>query len=78
MSSDKTYLFRCPVCRKIFKADEPGEPCCTGPSEMRDDHELTVMLLVSVTHPDCRYSADIALATAERRAAGPLLLPGRL
>jgi hypothetical protein len=38
-----TYIFRCPVCSKLFKMDEPGEPVCTGPSEMRDDHPHTVM-----------------------------------
>lgn len=65
----RTYLFGCPVCHKLFKADEPGEPCCTGPSEMRDDHELTVMHLVRVD------DVDVHPEKAKKRADGPLLLP---
>lgn len=63
------YTFRCPVCGKDFRSDEPGEPCCTGPSETRDDHEMTVMRLHSVGY------REIAPAYAEQRAGGVLLTP---
>lgn len=65
-----TYIFDCPMCSKRFKSDEPGEPCCTGPSESRDDHPMEVMRLVSV---DYRQVAPIF---SERRATGVLLMPG--
>lgn len=64
----KTYVFTCPVCRKTFCNDEPGEPCCTGPSETRHDHDLTVMHLLRVDR------VDVHPVAAARRAAGPLLL----
>lgn len=68
----RVYTFRCPECRKFFRAEEPGEPCCTGPSEMRDDHPMEVMRLVSVddveVHPDY----------AEARVVGPLKMPVEL
>ncbi len=64
-----TYVFICPVCRKTFKADEPGEPCCSGPSEMRDDHPLEIMHLLRID------KIDVNPVLAERRAAGRLILP---
>ena len=64
-----TYTFGCPVCQKRYRSDEPGEPCCTGPSEMRDEHPMTTMLLVKVDQ------AEVNPARAEQRAAGELLLP---
>ena len=42
------YTYQCPICRKLFRHGEKAEPCCTGPSESRDDHELTMMKLVKV------------------------------
>lgn len=64
-----TYVFQCPTCSKFYRTDEPGEPVCSGPSEMRDDHPHEVMRLFKVekvaVHP--RF--------AERRAAGRLLVP---
>lgn len=64
-----TYVFGCPVCRKIFKYDEPGEPCCTGPSEMRDDHPMIVMRLVRI------QKTEVNPRFAKRRSEGRLLLP---
>ena len=66
----RVYTFHCPICRKRFTSDEPGEPCCTGPSEMRDDHPMEVMRLFEVN------DIQVSPAAAERRAHGPLLLPG--
>lgn len=65
-----TYVFRCPMCAKLFKMDAPGEPVCSGPSEMRDDHPHTVMHLHAIqnTEVNPKYGAY--------RAEGPLLLPG--
>lgn len=63
------YTFICPLCRKRFANDEPGEPLCTGPSESRDEHEMTVMLLERIERTD--VSPEVAL----RRASGRLLLP---
>ena len=68
----KTYVFTCPVCQKRFKSDEPGEPCCTGPSESRDEHPMEVMRLHSVQYE------EVHPALAEARANGPLLMPGYL
>lgn len=65
----RRYTFGCPVCSKRFVYDEPGEPCCTGPSEMRDDHPLEVMRLISVER------VAVAPTFAEARATGELLLP---
>lgn len=42
------YVFQCPCCRKLFRADDRYEPVCTGPSEMRDDHAPEVMRLLRV------------------------------
>jgi hypothetical protein len=67
---NKTYTFTCPVCHKHYRTDAgPGEPCCTGPSEMRHDHELTVMHLVRVDQ------REVHPAIGATRAAGPLILP---
>lgn len=65
------WTFKCPVCRKVFRSDHgPGEPCCTGPSEMRDEHPMTIMRLDKV-----EYRAVDPLV-AEARANGPLILAG--
>jgi hypothetical protein len=64
----KVYTFVCPVCLKKFTYDELGEPMCTGPSEMRDEHVPTVMRLFCV---DKTY---IHPQLAEHRAVGPLIL----
>ncbi len=61
-----TYAFRCPVCANVFRSDEPGEPCCTGPS-WQDDHEMTVMRLLKIDRQ------EIDPIRAEARASGPLL-----
>lgn len=63
------YTFGCPECRKIFRTDEPGEPCCTGPSEMRDDHPHIVMELL------CINKVEVNPAIAAQRAVGRLLMP---
>jgi hypothetical protein len=57
------------MCSKRFVSDEPGEPGCTGPSEMRDDHPLETMRLLRVDRE------DVNPVRAEQRAAGELLLP---
>lgn len=64
--SAKVYTFRCPTCLKLFQQLEPGEPCCTGPSEMRDDHPMTLMLLHRIDE------LAVAPALARARARGPL------
>jgi len=65
----RTFTFICPVCRKVYRTDEGiGEPCCTGPSEMRDDHELTIMHLHGIDH------TDIDPQVGEARANGPLII----
>jgi len=64
-----TYTFICPVCHKFYRTDEPWEPCCTGPSEMRHDHEITLMRLHRVN------KNDVHPALAQERAAGPLIIP---
>jgi hypothetical protein len=65
----QVYTFKCPICSKIFRAEEPGEPCCTGPSEMRDDHELTIMQLEKVD------TIQVNPFYAKSRIASPLLMP---
>lgn len=62
------YVFGCPVCRKTFRNDQPGEPMCTGPSEMRHDHEPVLMRLIS------EGKTEIHPMLAERRANGPLII----
>ncbi len=49
--------------------DEPGEPCCTGPGESTDDHELTVMRLQRIE------DQHVNPFRAEQRAEGMLLMP---
>jgi hypothetical protein len=63
------YTFRCPLCAKIFKYDEPGEPCCTGPSETRDEHPMEIMRLVAIG------GVDVDPFGAEKRADGALIMP---
>jgi hypothetical protein len=63
------YIFRCPVCKKKVRFGYPFEPCCTGPSEARDDHEMTVMLLHAVDDKEVNPIEAVA------RAARPLILP---
>jgi len=67
-----TYVFGCPVCHKQIKSDEPGEPCCTGPLETSDDHEMEVMRLLRIEQ------RGIGPQYAQRRAEGMLLIPGGL
>ena len=64
----KTYTFTCPMCAKHFTYDHEYEPMCTGPSEMRHDHEPTLMVLHSVN----RRNIDPLIGAA--RAAGPLII----
>jgi len=66
-----SYTFRCPVCAKLFTYDAPGEPCCTGPSESSDDHEMTIMHLIRVNR------REIAPEVGAARANGPLILAAR-
>ncbi len=62
------YVYRCPVCAKRFRTRDKFEPCCTGPSESRDDHEMTLMRLEAIDRQqiDPRY--------AEARTLRPLIL----
>lgn len=69
MATKKRYTFQCPVCFKTFTNDEPGEPCCTGPSESRDDHWMEIMRLIKVEDMIANP------VRAEERAAGKLLMP---
>ena len=62
------YVFCCPLCEKVFEHDEPGEPCCTGPSESRDEHEMTLMHLVRIAHK------EVGPKYAQARAEGQLLI----
>lgn len=39
------FVFKCPLCKKLFRHDDPYAPLCTGPSEMRDEHAPEVMRL---------------------------------
>ncbi len=66
------YVFACRICRKRFEMDEPGEPVCSGPNESADDHPHELMRLVRV------HRRDVGPTYAERRVAGPLLIPGGL
>lgn len=65
-----TYVFRCPECAKLFRSDEPGEPCCDGPSESSHDHPLEVMHLVKIEDREVGFGA--------RRAEGKLIMPNDL
>jgi len=67
------YVFGCPICHKEYRSDEPGEPCCTGPSETRDEHVLEVMHLLRVE--STRYEGNINPVKAGERAAGKLIMP---
>jgi hypothetical protein len=68
----RVFTFRCPVCSKRFVTDEgAGEPVCSGPSEIRDDHELTIMHLLRVDE------REIHPAVGAARAAGPLIIQAR-
>lgn len=40
-------VYRCPVCRRVFRHDDEYEPMCTGPGAT-DDHPMTVMAFVRV------------------------------
>lgn len=71
----KVWTFQCPLCKKVFKYDEPGEPLCTGPSETRDDHVQTTMLLLSV-RPVGKNEKFAPPGVAEERAQGALYVPG--
>jgi len=66
-----TYRFHCPMCGKFFRAADPGEPVCTGPSETRDEHEPTLMRLHSVDRE------QVSPMFAEARANAPLIIPCR-
>lgn len=69
--SGRIYVYLCPVCKKRFRSDSPYEPCCTGPSENRDDHEMTVMMLESVTNrSDVK---EVSPLLAKLRAQKPLI-----
>jgi hypothetical protein len=74
------YTFRCPVCAKFAKFDEPGEPLCTGPNEATDDHEPVLMRRVKVAHainPQTHFH-DVAPAIGEALTKGPMIMPGDL
>ncbi len=68
MNRPDRYTFRCPVCQKFFTYEHKEEPVCTGPSEMRHDHEHTIMRLHSVAR------REINPLIGEARANGPLIL----
>jgi hypothetical protein len=62
------FTFACPVCGKTFTYEGSAEPCCTGPSETRNDHAMTVMRLLKIE----RRNVDPVRAEARRH--GPLIL----
>lgn len=68
MKKIKIYTFQCPICEKFFKAKQPAEPCCTGPSEMRDEHDMAVMRLLKIDEQHVPYFV------AEKHAKGPLIV----
>lgn len=63
------YIFQCPICQKKLRTGSSFEPCCTGPSENRDDHPMQVMRLLQV------QKVEINPLESERKATGPLILP---
>lgn len=69
MHKSYTYEFICPECSKTFRTDEPGEPCCTGPSESSDDHPMVVMRLAKLN------KKEVSPIAAQLRVEGALLLP---
>lgn len=62
------YVYHCPVCDKRFRSPSKSEPCCTGPCESRDDHEMTVMILESVN------GERINPIIGKIKSLGPLIL----
>lgn len=75
----RLYTFQCPMCQKLFRQWEPGEPMCTGPSETRDDHDMQIMVLKSVERlGGFRTGVDLPVSPilAQARADGPLIIPG--
>lgn len=68
------WTFRCPVCHKFVTWPHPFEPMCTGPSEMRHDHEPVIMHQWSVRADDGHVQqAFIPSIIAERNAEGPMV-----
>lgn len=65
----KVYVYRCPVCANTVRFGSAHEPCCTGPSSSRDEHEMTVMRLFRVADD------NVNPVIAEQHARGPLILP---
>lgn len=41
------YVYRCPLCSRLFRYDDPYEPMCTGPNWM-DEHAPEIMRLIAV------------------------------
>lgn len=44
----KVNVYRCPVCRNVFRHDDEYEPMCTGPGAL-DTHPMTVMKLDAIS-----------------------------
>ena len=67
-SRSDTYTFKCPVCAKMIDFDYHAEPCCTGPSESRNEHELAIMSIVAIN------GRKIDPARGRAKADGPLIV----
>ena len=72
MTVERIYTYRCPTCKKLFEYDQPAEPLCDGPGDVKA-HEPAVMLRVKVRDKD--REVFVSQEEGEARAKGALLLP---
>ena len=73
---ERLYTFECPECKNKFTYDEPGEPMCDGPGELKA-HEAKVMRRIRVVDKNLG-TKEVSEAEAELRAQGTLLTPESL
>lgn len=73
MNPDRIYTFKCPECQRVFSYDEPGEPMCDGPNDVRE-HEPAVMRRIKVRDKTLGEKL-VSEAEGEARAKGTLLTP---
>lgn len=71
MNPDRIYTFRCPTCKNEFTYDEPGEPLCDGPKNVKA-HEPKVMERIRVKDKDLG-TKEVSEAEGKLRAKGTLL-----
>src|SRR3989304_10129579 len=72
MHPNRLYTFRCPTCKKEFTYDEPGEPLCDGPKEVKS-HEPVVMIRIRGKTRD--QTKEVSPEEGAARAKGTLLIP---